>query len=234
MDCKRRKACRIVSGKGRGDKTRTAQSGQRLLDVPLRHAMIRAISCQKGATNSVTSTRSRAPEAAPPPKSRIDRAAFEVHRGALNLTLNRFFIDYLLRVHRAFDGDIEEAILLGVVAHHNFMPWVVEADGDARRLEALLSQSGRELERLPINAYSIAIATGIPRETVRRKLARLVGKGWLEVKGRSEYFVTAAPEVDFASFTFELLHLFLGTADQLRALVEDKPVPPATPRPRKA
>lgn len=35
------------------------------------------------------------------------------------------------------------------------------------------------LERVSVNASSIAEVTGIPRETVRRKLDRLVDRGWL-------------------------------------------------------
>ncbi len=41
-----------------------------------------------------------------------------------------------------------------------------------------------------VNAASIAAATGIPRETVRRKLKRLVALGYIIEKGRSGYVVT--------------------------------------------
>lgn len=166
----------------------------------------------------MTSRRPSAPAPDPSPPGEIDRAIFDAHRGAMNLTINGFFLDYLLRVRRAFGGDIEAAIVLGEVAHHNFLPWVARARQDACRLEVLLAQPDPDLRPLPANAQSIAAATGIPRETVRRKLAKLVAKGWLEVRGRAEYFVTDAPGEHFAGFTFELLHLFLGTADALRAV----------------
>lgn len=41
-----------------------------------------------------------------------------------------------------------------------------------------------------VNAASIAAATGIPRETVRRKLKRLIALGYIVQKGRARYVVT--------------------------------------------
>jgi DNA-binding FadR family transcriptional regulator len=83
---------------------------------------------------------------------------------------------------------------------------------------------------LPANAHSISLSTGIPRETVRRKLAALVAQGWLEDNGRSEYFVTSAPGNHFAPMTHELLLLLLGTADDLRSLLETPPAQATTAR----
>ncbi|MCZ7652735.1 MAG: helix-turn-helix domain-containing protein [Thermoanaerobaculia bacterium] len=179
----------------------------------------------------MTSRRPPAAAADPLTPGKIDRAIFDAHRGAINLTINGFFLDYLLRVRRAFRGDIEAAIVLGEVAHHNYLPWVARARQDACRLEALLAQPDQDLRPLPANAQSIAAATGIPRETVRRKLAKLAAQGWLEVRGRAEYFVTDAPGEHFAGFTFELLHLFLGVAEALRAVAcaGAAPAPPPPP-----
>ncbi len=41
-----------------------------------------------------------------------------------------------------------------------------------------------------INAMSIAASTGIPRETVRRKLKRLVERGYIVEKTKGHYVVT--------------------------------------------
>ena len=38
----------------------------------------------------------------------------------------------------------------------------------------------------PTNAYSISQATGIPRETVRRKIDKLQQKGWVVKNDRGE------------------------------------------------
>jgi predicted transcriptional regulator of viral defense system len=52
------------------------------------------------------------------------------------------------------------------------------------------SRGVRHVEPSPINTQSIATCTGIPRETVRRKVARLEARGWVERLERG-YLVTS-------------------------------------------
>ena len=33
--------------------------------------------------------------------------------------MGRFFVEHLVRLHREFDGDLEQVILLGEIGHHN-------------------------------------------------------------------------------------------------------------------
>ncbi len=40
------------------------------------------------------------------------------------------------------------------------------------------------------SAISLAAATGLPRETIRRKVARLIELGWLEKTGRADVRIT--------------------------------------------
>jgi DNA-binding GntR family transcriptional regulator len=70
------------------------------------------------------------------------------------------------------------------------------------------------------NPFSLSEATGIPRETVRRKIARLMQLGWLVRWPQSGYTVTAKPLQQFGpSFNVVRLNDFLDTAARLRALV---------------
>ncbi len=55
-----------------------------------------------------------------------------------------------------------------------------------RSFEAIIGIGGQRA----VNAASIAAATGIPRETVRRKLKRLVALGYIVEKKRAGYVVT--------------------------------------------
>src|ERR1700753_3848893 len=101
---------------------------------------------------------------------------------------NRAFIHLLLnflhrpdRERRAFYGtDLDTAAIsetVGIAALEAEMrdPAFREAFGDYTKVV------GAERQR-PVNALSVAATTGLPRETVRRKLKALVKKGVLSEK----------------------------------------------------
>ena len=90
-----------------------------------------------------------------------------------------FIVRHLVRMYAAFDGDLISAIVLGEVAHHNLSAYIAKA-AEARRTgsDAAVHVPDRN-DYLPTNAFSIAQATGIPRQTVRRKVKALVARGWL-------------------------------------------------------
>ncbi len=99
------------------------------------------------------------------------------------LLLARHEIRRLRRWFEDFDRDILLPILLGEIALHNIGAL---QNGVARRSATRTGKAlperpadeavARELK--PCNAYSIAAATGLPRETVRRKIVRLIELGW--------------------------------------------------------
>ena len=72
---------------------------------------------------------------------------------------------------------------------------------------------------LPCNALSISDVTGIPRETVRRKLAKLLALGWIEKTPDDMYVITDKIGEVFAAFddsqTYDLMH----TADLIGSVL---------------
>ena len=68
----------------------------------------------------------------------------------------------------------------------------------------------------PCNALSIAEVTGIPRETVRRKLGKLLDLGWIERTTDDMYVVTDKVSAVFGAFDDSQVADLLTTADQLR------------------
>lgn len=98
------------------------------------------------------------------------------------------FLD-LLQVHReACGGDLEMNIImlsvaLRTVAHPQFAQMKEEqrVGGDTGTFPTL-----------GVNARSIAEASGMPRETVRRKIADLVEIGWLAREGRNLHLTQEA------------------------------------------
>ncbi|NLF54959.1 MAG: hypothetical protein GX576_11305 [Thauera phenolivorans] len=111
-----------------------------------------------------------------------------------------------------FDHDIMLPILLGEIALHNIGP---------RDEFEWKGTSGDWRCRLrPCNTFSIASAAGLPRETVRRKVSRLVELGWVGREENGHLFVSQAALTHFGSLLVSrTLDEVLDTADRARQLM---------------
>lgn len=155
-------------------------------------------------------------------------AAYAEHQTEIAIRMGRFFVEHLIRLYRAFDGDLTQVIILGEIGHHNTTrTHAVSRPGARPRHRAPSAPTPEGM--LPCNAYSLSQSTGIPRETVRRKIAALVRRGWVRQNARGEVFVTPAAGARFMpEFNRETLRALLALADDLSALLS--PVSPRPPR----
>lgn len=98
------------------------------------------------------------------------------------------FAEYFLRTCRMrtplYDGDIDTALIADAVGLHGVLDILANDSlrAEYSSLETLVGdrQNG-------CTALSIATATGLPRETVRRKLKHLVENGFLIQRNNGEY-----------------------------------------------
>jgi DNA-binding MarR family transcriptional regulator len=138
-----------------------------------------------------------------PPKSKASRraaavlAAFEADYMAYQYRWVEFFIEHLSDLGRTFRGDFQSMMVLALVGQV--------------QLRAVRSavQAGTDPATIPphkssISASRIADVSGIPRETVRRRLTALERKGWLVRSGDAAWRLAlkdgksaARAEVDF-------------------------------------
>lgn len=143
------------------------------------------------------------------------------HLTAIALIMGTFHLRHILRLYAAFDGDLLQAIVLGEVAHHNFSA-IRTAARDAEELSALAKRRNEagSLPLLPTNAFSIAAATGIPRETVRRKIEALVGRQLLRRDEKGSVFVASRAREEFAIFNVESVADLVATCRQVESLLK--------------
>jgi hypothetical protein len=93
---------------------------------------------------------------------------------------------HLIECRRACDGDLDLFLVLTIIGERTF---------PARNAPETMSHAEfmagtvAEIEPVAINLQSIADYSGIPRETVRRKIAVLMAKGW--VQRDAHKFITA-------------------------------------------
>ncbi|NMG75875.1 hypothetical protein GPA25_13995 [Aromatoleum diolicum] len=104
---------------------------------------------------------------------------------AAAVMLARYQIYSLRRLFEEFERDILLPLLLGEIALHNI--GALENSG-----ESVFSGDAEQIAYTlrPCNAYSIAAATGLPRETVRRKIVRLVELGWITRQENGHLYLT--------------------------------------------
>lgn len=86
------------------------------------------------------------------------------------------FAENLADVSRVFKGDMQMAVLLGIIGQ-----MTLQAATTASLVGKALTDFPSE--RRGITTFRLADATGIPRETARRKLVAMERMGWLERDG---------------------------------------------------
>lgn len=97
------------------------------------------------------------------------RAAFDARYPAYQYCMVEFLTEHLADVSRTFEGDLQEALVLAVIGQMYLRAHMAQAQSHpAAALDASISAS------------RIADVTGIPRQTVRRKLQALEARGWIE------------------------------------------------------
>jgi predicted transcriptional regulator len=143
----------------------------------------------------------------------------------LSFLVNDFIIWHLSRVRHGFDGDLDCALILGEIAHYNVRKnfqkiFSLDQEPISGQEQAVNDSSSERVLLKRTNTLSISAATGIPWETVRRKIQWLEQRGWISKDDKGKLIVTVAPEEEFSQFNYETLERFVATADKLRKIME--------------
>jgi hypothetical protein len=145
----------------------------------------------------------------------LDRETLERHFGDLWPVHNHGFTSLLIECRKHFGGDLNAMLVLAVMGDRTLPSERV------RGLSYDDFRSGRrtEVQKKLINVQSIADSTGIPRETVRRKVAWLIERGWVEKDGAGSLLVTAQAAVDLAPATRATFEYLLEVGNGLLRMV---------------
>jgi hypothetical protein len=97
------------------------------------------------------------------------------HYGDVHPQILRHFLQWTLLMRESFDGDLDMMIVLAVISDRTLR------DQNYRKssFEDFLENRNPNPQVPLTNRKSIADSTGIPRETVRRKVAQLLVRGWV-------------------------------------------------------
>jgi biotin operon repressor len=107
------------------------------------------------------------------------------------------FCELLIRLRRLFRGDLDLMLVLAVIGTRTMGRGHMEDLSYA----AFLALDRPKAELDPINLQSIADYTGIPRETVRRKVQELRDAGWVLKRDDGYLIATSQAAADLAPAT---------------------------------
>jgi DNA-binding MarR family transcriptional regulator len=100
--------------------------------------------------------------------------AYEQHYVEAQYAWVQFVAEYLADCSKVFEGDLQSMLILAIVGQ-SYLARIIDSGYRGAALQAPPVLFGAA-----INASSIAEVTGIPRQTVRRKIDDLERKGWIE------------------------------------------------------
>jgi hypothetical protein len=122
------------------------------------------------------------------------------------------FVDLLLVLRQEFEGDLDMMLILAIIGDRRIWQRACKEDVSY----AGLGKTPLPLEAsdaISINVLSIANFTSIPRETVRRKVAALIERGWVDREDNGDLCPTRKAAIDLQVGTD-------ATIAYVRAIVE--------------
>lgn len=136
--------------------------------------------------------------------------------------MSHFYLQYLSDIYRAFEGDLAMAIVLGEISHHNTQEMFSPQKASNEVLRTVQGTLKFWDGMQGSNAYSMSCATGIPRETVRRKVAELKKRGWVETVYKQGLRITQACADHFGpDYSLRFLNGLLRASRIIEALLAD-------------
>jgi hypothetical protein len=129
---------------------------------------------------------------------------------------NDAFAELLVTLRRHFGGDLDRMLVLAIIGARTL------ARGRIARMsyDRFMSLDRPEADTAPINLQSIAEYSGIPRETVRRKVNDLERLGWI-VRGEKGYLIASERAAsDLAPATEATMRYLLKVVSACNELAE--------------
>jgi hypothetical protein len=148
----------------------------------------------------------------------LDLAVYERRSRYVSMVMSSFMLRHLRRLYHAFASDLVAPIILGEIAHYNVGHQFAQKGFPT---DAGFSLDGRPAgEFRPCNAFSISEATGIPRETVRRRVQVYVRRGWLVRRQGGLVVSPTLAEAFLPMFNLVTVKDFLATGVRLGEVLE--------------
>jgi hypothetical protein len=121
---------------------------------------------------------------------------------------------HLIACRRACDGDLDLFLVLTIIGERTFTPRNVP---DEMSFADFRDGTVKSVTPAAINLQSISDYSGIPRETVRRKIEALIAKGWVERNDRRHVTATDAANFSLLQLTESAVRYLRETQAAMQA-----------------
>jgi DNA-binding transcriptional ArsR family regulator len=139
--------------------------------------------------------------------------------GLLAFSANRHLIDHMRRIVIDLDMDPETALIWGTLAHMNNLPQLPLGADPMTVLNEIGMKKDTQIH--PMRLAELAQITGLPRETVRRKLTQLQTLGKVERTETGKWiYLSAGVGEKEREFTRLTILKLLRTAQTLASILE--------------
>lgn len=139
----------------------------------------------------------------------MGRVTFEKNFGKLHAAHSELLTRHLIECRKACDGDLDLFLVMAIIGERSLSEGNAP---DTMTREQFATGTVSDIPALPINLQSIADYSGIPRETVRRKLDILLEKGWIERDSRKLVSATDTARDSLLTLTAGTVRYLQGVA----------------------
>jgi predicted transcriptional regulator len=109
-------------------------------------------------------------------KTGFSDRAYTANDAGIAMAMGELMLAHLRRIYQTFDGDLMLAMILAEIAHYN----VKDLVRGERFRNADIAAYVAENRLKPVNTLSLSQSCSIPRETLRRKIRKLVEAGLIQ------------------------------------------------------
>ena len=146
-----------------------------------------------------------------------DQDTLRRHFGRIWPVHNAAFCELLVVLRRQFGGDLDRMLVLAIIGSRTLARGRI----DGMSYDRFLSLERPEDDPAPINLQSIADYSGIPRETVRRKLRDLERLGWIVRSDKGYLIASTQAAQDLAPATEAALRYLATVVAACNAATSD-------------
>lgn len=133
-----------------------------------------------------------------------------------------FFGRRMKALYRIFAGDLVMAMVISEIWQYNVGRYF-DRSGLQGATKILQDPEVRQAVLPPCNAYSISQVLGVPSETVRRKVFKLVEMGWVKRGEDGELVSTELCEAHFSpETTLDFMRDFVSVSRHVLAMIGEK------------
>lgn len=131
---------------------------------------------------------------------------------------HRAFTALMVECRKHFGGDMDAMLILSAIGERTLTP----QRSAGLTYPEFLTGRRNDSRKGRINTQSIADSTGIPRESVRRKVLDLIGRGWVKRNDDGTFEVTEKAAVDLAPATEASFQYLLAVGNAMMTTIARK------------